>query len=298
MTTKSKIKKLQEHHCCGPLMKQLKKITKKKFPECLSDIGYIIMLDRESNHQYVLENGDILTTQCNCICGVNIRYNYFFRVKNTNKYLVIGDTCQNNISDDLKKLTNKNESNIENQEATKNWKKMRNKAIREKKSLDNENNDCFEKCKICNLKLVRAYCEPKEGDEYLKEKKYTDKRKLEVCTDCLEKNVMNCDTCKKEMCIQLRNDKVQKKCNNCIKKKYQQDFNPCIICDRYFSKKPSRETICEKCISDNKKICCRGCQKKIELDVTYYRPKLYCKHCYFNNNGKEETKIFWKEYNT
>ena len=41
------------------------------------------------------------------------------------------------------KLTNKNESNIENQEATKNWEKMRRKAIREKKSLDNENNECF-----------------------------------------------------------------------------------------------------------------------------------------------------------
>jgi len=300
MTTQSKIKKLQEHHCYKPLIKQLEKITKKKFPECLNDIEYIIMLDRESNRRYVLENGNILTTQCKCICGVNIRYNYFFRVKNTINYFVIGDTCQINISNDLDKLTNENESNVENQEATANWKKMRVKAIREKKSIDNENNECFENCKICNLKLVRAYYEPKEGDEYLKEKKYKDKRKEEVCTDCLEKNVMNCDTCKKEMCIQLRNDKVQATCISCRKNKYGKTHLRCIECNIFNIKKANHKKInanryiCRNC-RNPKEIKCKKCSKHIRIEPDKdNHPKIVCKRCWWD--VKSYITLFWKKW--
>ena len=231
---------------------------------------------------------------------VDIRYNYFYKNKH---HFVIGSTCAINIDLDLERLKEKREFTQEEQSAIKNWERMRKKAIHDRKILNNTKNPAFVDCIVCNLRLVRKYCDLKKGEteEDLNEKKYKDKRRLEVCDNCLEKNVMNCDTCEKEMCIQLRNDEVQKKCNNCIKKKYQKDYNPCIICDRYCLEKPSRETICEKCISDNKKICCRGgCQKKIklELDLRYGRPKLYCKNCYFDRNGEQNTKIFWKEYYT
>ena len=45
MTTQSKIKKRQKHHCYKPLIEQLEIRLNDKFPKCLNNIEY---------HQHVL----------------------------------------------------------------------------------------------------------------------------------------------------------------------------------------------------------------------------------------------------
>jgi len=287
----------RNYNCYQPLRKQLEEITKVRFPECLTNIKYIIMLDKEENTRYICQYGTLLKTTDNCICGVELRYNFFYLDTNTNTYFVIGSECSENITKDLNEIKNTRIITQEEEDGIKNWECISKKVDREIKSHRNKNNDCFEDCIRCGLKLVRVYFEPKEGDEYLIPKNYLDYRKFELCKECIELNTINCNICNTEMYIKKRLEKVQRTCDKCIKKKYGKKFNYCINCKGYYISKKSRKSICDKCMNKGEIGCMNSyCNKKIDIEIIYNKPKLFCKDCYFYDNGKEDTKNFWKEY--